>query len=81
MQRCQRQNQARRLPKPQLPEQLLCWKDGPSTGKATTTTCMQQSQEFGMEQGRGRKFFNSVTDLEKCECPSKAQRGAFPASG
>lgn len=41
--------------KPQLPEQqmrsLLCWKDGPSIGKATTT-CTQQSWEFGMEHGR-----------------------------
>lgn len=35
----------------------------------------------GVGEERERKFFNSVTDLEKCERPSKAQLGAFPASG
>lgn len=30
---------------------------------------------------RARKFFSPVTDVEKCEHPSKAQLGASPASG
>lgn len=86
-QRCQRQSQAR-WPRCHLPSRSsrrdrrgpAVLKDGPSPGRATPGTCTQQSREFGTEQGT-EEAFQFCYWSGKCECPSKAQLGAFPASG